>query len=69
MTSEHKRAHTNIYNKNVYKFTAMYVYADMEEDVYQHKATVQRVNIYTHQMLALTFQLATFLNVFFFLLF
>lgn len=69
MTSEHKCAHTNIYNKNVYKFTTMYVYADMEEDVYQHKATVQRVNIYTHQMLALIFQLATFLNVFFFFTF
>lgn len=46
----------------------MYVYADMEEDMYQHKATVQCVNIYTHKMLALTFHLATFLNVFFFLL-
>lgn len=42
MTSDHKCAHTNICNKNVHKFTAMYVYADMEEDivVYQYKATV-----------------------------
>lgn len=70
MTSDHKCAYTNICNKNVYKFTAMYVYADMEEDMYQHKATVQCVNVYqkyTHQMLALTFRLATFFNVFFLL--